>query len=259
MECEAVEELAGAYALGAVPSDEAAAVREHLAGCDEHRELVVQLQATADLLPLLCDEVEPPSGMKGRVLAAAASGKESGSTTPEGGLRVVPAASTQAGRPLRLVPRRLRASPAWLGLAAAILLAIGLGAWNIGLHRSLDRRDTTIDQQAAVLNALAAGGRSSPLAGNGGLTGMVVLSPDGQSAYLVATLPDPPDGMAYEAWMIRGGSPVPAGLLKSGGTMVTRLDGSAAGAQQVAFTLEEAAGSKTPTLPVLASASLAGG
>ena len=39
MNCEEIEELAGAYALGALPEAERAAVSAHLATCDTHPEM----------------------------------------------------------------------------------------------------------------------------------------------------------------------------------------------------------------------------
>ena len=36
MNCSEAEELLGAYALDALPPDEAVAMRAHIAGCDEH-------------------------------------------------------------------------------------------------------------------------------------------------------------------------------------------------------------------------------
>src|SRR4051794_29614558 len=71
MDCREVEELAGAMALGAVPAEEAAAVREHLRTCPNAHQLLQELQEVASLLPLTVPEVEPPVSLKGRLLAAA--------------------------------------------------------------------------------------------------------------------------------------------------------------------------------------------
>ncbi|MBA2595638.1 MAG: zf-HC2 domain-containing protein, partial [Chloroflexia bacterium] len=56
----AVRDLLGAFALGAVTAEEAAAVREHLATCAECQAEVAALWAAVDSLPALVEPMEPP-------------------------------------------------------------------------------------------------------------------------------------------------------------------------------------------------------
>ncbi len=69
MNCEQLEELAGAYALGALPSVEATKVAAHLESCDRHAELP-ERQSVAASLALAAEEVAPPPTLKSRLMAA---------------------------------------------------------------------------------------------------------------------------------------------------------------------------------------------
>lgn len=85
---------------------------------------------------------------------------------------------------------------------------------------------------------------SSPgIAGRGAL----VVKQDAQ-AYLVLDLPAPPPGKAYEAWVIRDGQPLRAGMAPARAGIVTlRLDHAVRPGDIAAITLETAAGVDKPT------------
>ncbi|MGZ8438918.1 MAG: zf-HC2 domain-containing protein, partial [Candidatus Limnocylindrales bacterium] len=73
--CDEVREMAGAFVLGALDAREMAAMRAHLvapAHADAHPEIAELggvLPAFAEIVPT----VEPPAGLKDRILAAAAA------------------------------------------------------------------------------------------------------------------------------------------------------------------------------------------
>src|SRR5260370_11477530 len=69
MNCEELEELAGAYAFGALPETQRAAVAEHLASCGRHPE-TRELQAVAASLALAAEEMEPPPALQSRLIEA---------------------------------------------------------------------------------------------------------------------------------------------------------------------------------------------
>src|SRR4029078_13710577 len=93
--CDEVREMAGAFVLGALDPAEAAAVRAHLATCDDAHEEIAEL---GGVLPALRERVpgveppelwgglpgvgesvpvfEPPEGLKARIMAAAAADLE---------------------------------------------------------------------------------------------------------------------------------------------------------------------------------------
>jgi anti-sigma-K factor RskA len=59
----------GAYLLGALDDGERREFERHLAGCDECREEVERLRPAADALPGSVEQLEPPPGLKARLMA----------------------------------------------------------------------------------------------------------------------------------------------------------------------------------------------
>jgi anti-sigma-K factor RskA len=264
MDCSEVEELAGAIALHALPAEEERAVEEHLTICEQdHRDLLA-LRRVASLLPFAVEEVEPPARLKANLLAAATADAQ-GEAAPakarsatgreEPRLSVVaPAGETTTApvEPLPLRPPTVRARRFWQQpgiwvVAAAILIAVGLGAWNVSLQQRLSDRDSANARQARALAALASAARVVPLSGSGGMQATFAVAPDGRGSLVLASAHPAPPGKVYQAWFIRGGQPVSAGVFNDDGVAVVPLQGSAAGAQTVAVTIEPPGGSLQPT------------
>ena len=76
MSCDEVDELAGAYAVEALPAEELEAVDEHIATCrvSDHTELR-ELQEAAGLLPFTVPPAAPPPELRLRILGAAGTGR----------------------------------------------------------------------------------------------------------------------------------------------------------------------------------------
>ena len=241
LSCAEVDDLAGAFVLDALSPEEEQRVLAHLRTCTvDHRELY-ELREVAALLPLACDEAEPPPALRHRIMLEAVEPRAN----------VVPIGAARAPRWRLYAPL--------VAAAALLVLAIALGAWNVQLHRQVDSR-----YQAGrhdELQALLAGGRILPIAGGQGLQLALVVGDNGQ-AYLTGVAPPPPSGKVYEAWVIKNGTPLPAGTFApSGGaananTLSVPLSTPVTGAQKVALTLEPPGGSKQPTGTVLASVDL---
>src|SRR5712692_8324455 len=70
--CDEVEDLAGAYALGALPAAELSAIDDHLASCrlSDHTQLR-DLTETAALLAFAIPAAAPPVGLGARIAGAA--------------------------------------------------------------------------------------------------------------------------------------------------------------------------------------------
>src|SRR5262249_37416461 len=99
-ERDGLEETLSAYALGALPDAEAAAVLRHLATCPDCRVLALELRATADLLPLICEPAEPSPALKGRVLATVEAARRAGPVpVPAPPATVPPPPPTPAAQP----------------------------------------------------------------------------------------------------------------------------------------------------------------
>ena len=71
--CDEVREMAGAFVLGALTPADDAAVRAHLASCDDAH---AEIDELGGVLPALAESVpvvEPPDRLKARIMTAAAA------------------------------------------------------------------------------------------------------------------------------------------------------------------------------------------
>ncbi len=135
------------------------------------------------------------------------------------------------------------------------------------VERRLDEQQKTLvglreslDAQAQMLRVLS-GPRTltASLAPNEGFTGsgrVLVDADSGEAHVVVAGLPQPDPGKTYELWAIRAGhAPEPAGLIDVGTAPATaaRAARIASPTDVVAFavSIEPAAGSKSPTGPIV--------
>ncbi|HLZ69507.1 MAG TPA: anti-sigma factor [Dehalococcoidia bacterium] len=271
MDCSEVDELAGAIALGALPPEEARRVEEHLSSCQRDHGSLLELRQVAALLPFAVDAIEPPPRLKQNLIAAALNdGAAAGAAPSADGqprLRIVPHVDERqapASAPAPPVPARAtpaRPSRFWRqpgvwAAAAALLIAVGLGAWNVSLQRRLNDRDAANHRQAQALTVLAAAAHVTPLSGSGGLQLAFAAAPDGTGHLVLTHVPAAPAGKIYQAWFIREGKPVSAGVFNGDGVSVVPLQGSSAGAQIVAVTLEPAGGSLQPSGQPIEAATL---
>jgi len=116
------------------------------------------------------------------------------------------------------------------GAAAAVaaVAAIALGIWATSLHDQLGERP-----QAFRLD---------------GANGQLVVTSQGGAALIVEDLAAAPAGKTYEAWVIDGGSPKPAGTFEGGAPRTAfALTRNVPEDATVAVTIEPAGGSEAPT------------
>jgi len=239
--CEQVNEAAGAYALGALPAEELREVEAHLAECNLHEEFV-SLRATASLLAFAAVDREPPATLRSRILAAVAAD---------------PAVETDGHAPARPIalslpargPRGLRFAYA---LAAAMgLLALGLLVWNVTLLREDDNPQTVFVPQEVIVTAIA-----QPIS----LVGTVAAGPGagssvryieaGQVAILDASgLEQLQEGRTYQIWTLRGKDLAGVGLFDVGpdGSARVAFISPLSEGDTIAVTAEPAGGSAQPT------------
>lgn len=239
LRCADVDELAAAYALGAVEPDEERAVSEHLATCDsEHAEAHELIGATSGLAATV-EPVTPSASLRDRLMTTIAE-------TPQEHRSVV-VALAPARRPVSdpAAPRRWRLSPLPAGLAAVGLAAvIGLGAWNVNLNQRLAERD-------AALRAVAAADAAYAVSGSAG-SGWV-LEADGRAIFLADSLAALPADRIYELWLIGpDGDPVDVGTLASTeGVALVELERELGPATAFAVTIEAERVSSPTSQPVL--------
>lgn len=223
-----VLDLLPAYSIGALDSDEASRVDEHVQSCWICRNELVAFQEVAEGLSLAAPAASPSPTLKARLMQQVESARSR------------ERASAQA--PARPFWERLL--PAW-GLAS-LLLIIGLAASSIVLWQrvnDLEFMTAPGGMRAAPLTATDA----APSA-----TGFVLISADGNDGALVVDgLPPLEESQQYQLWLIRDGQRTSGAVFSTdensyGGTRIraprSLLDYSAVG-----ITIEPAGGSPQPT------------
>ncbi len=219
-------DLLAAYALDALDDDERERFERHLPDCAECTEQLAMLREPVAALAYAVEGPVPPEELRDRIVE---------------GARAEPRAAV-----IKL-PRRNWALGAVAAVAvAAACLAIGLGLWANSLSNSLDRERSA---RSVVDRLLAEHATAKPLTG---ADGSLIVARNGQAALLVCGLADAPSAKTYEAWVISGKSPVPAGLFRGGsGCRPVSLTQRVPKSATVAVTLEQAKGATSPTLPIL--------
>ncbi len=224
--CAEADDLGAAYLLGALEPDEARAVADHLATCREpHAEL--RDGVGGELLALGLEPVEPRAELRDRLMATI-------ERTPQ----------DHAPLPARVPPTVRPASAARAGLfgwltngwargiaVAAVVAAIALGAWNIGLQGQLRDSRAVAD---AIARATAVHSVQSD-AGRG-----LLLETGSGSAFVPADMASLPGDQVYEAWLIpAAGAPVGVATFRpADGPMLVQLEHPLAGFATFALTVE---------------------
>ncbi|HEX3265418.1 MAG TPA: anti-sigma factor [Candidatus Limnocylindrales bacterium] len=267
LRCSDVLEVAGSFVLGALPDAEADAVRAHLAACPEAHAEVAELGGVVPALFEAVELVPPPAGLRDRIMTAAAAEQRAS----EGlGAGVVPAAARTVGpstasddRPGGFDLGALFRRPAWVGLAAAALVvALGLGAWNLQLRSQVDSLTAYRTGVVEVLEDAARPGAQLAVlvAPNGasGPSGLAAVGADGSVAMVMRELAPTTGTQVYTAWLIGSqGAPIPIGDFKvddSRTASFTTDHPSLGPGVTVALSLEPRPGATTPTTVVAAGA-----
>jgi anti-sigma-K factor RskA len=219
-------DLLAAYALDALDDDERERFERHLEECDECSEQLALLREPVSALAYAAEGPAPPEALRGRIIE---------------GARAEPRA------PVIRMRRRNWPLAAVAGMAAAAAcLAIGLGIWANSLSNSLDQERSA---RKTYEGFLAGGATAKPLIG---ADGSLLVKGDGRAALVVCGLADAPSAKTYEAWVISGETPQPAGTFSGGnGCSPVLLTQRVPGNATVAVTLERAGGATSPTLPIL--------
>ena len=222
MEANALHELTAAYALDALDERDAAEYEAHLARCERCREELTGFREAASSLAYAVEAPAPSADLRDRIVAQAVAERPN----------VVPL------RP------RWRSLPGALAVAAAAA-AVAFGVWSASLSRSLESEREANDEFARAVAILAdPAAKRVPLSGD---YGTLVVRDTGQAALVMRRLPEAPSGKTYEAWVIEGGKPRPAGLFEGGsGARAVVLDEPVPDGAQVAATIEESGGVETP-------------
>jgi anti-sigma-K factor RskA len=199
LDCSRTDELAAAYALGALDGSDERALSAHLVTCDRLHAEARSLIDAAAVLPASLDPVAPSPALRDRLMATVAA-------TPQEHRPAVAPVRERVAAPIE--PRRawwqlgpLPAGLAALGLAAAV----GLGAWGVSVNAQLAERDAALRAVASADSIHAASGAVG--------SGWVIESGD-EAMFMAEDLAELPDGQLYEFWLIDAeGNAAAAGVL----------------------------------------------
>ncbi|MGN6393028.1 MAG: anti-sigma factor [Gemmatimonadales bacterium] len=255
------QELAAAYALGALPPDEARRFEAFLATSPETQREVAEYREVAALLALGGTHEAPHTDLRSRVLARVAR-------DTAGPLPATPIGSTSR-----------RPSPAvWIALAASLVLAVGLAAALVSTRVRLAAVETELrqgetrlagarrqltEQQATLQAILEPGVEMFQLTATGDPEPGIQLFWNRQRHEAVVhgfRLKPIPTGKAYQLWFIKDGAPVPSVTFRPSADGTARIEGvpvpEGGSVSAAAVTIEPERGSATPTLPIVMSGSL---
>ncbi len=228
MEADTLHDLTAAYALDALDPEDVREYEAHLAHCERCREELASLSVAAGALAYATEAPMPPPELRTRILQQARNERA------------------------KVIPLRPRwAMPVAAVAAVAACAAIGLGIWAASLSGKLDRRNETLAQSVAQQERIAellARPDSKTVAYAHGTIALVVTG-TGDAALVVRDLPDPGQGLTYEAWVADGSAPQPAGLFQGGKVVAVPLEQPVRKGATVLVTKEQKGGTTAPTSP----------
>ena len=273
--CAEVADLAPAFVLGALEAAESDLVRRHLAACPEAHPETAELHSVVPALFETVELVAPPTGLKERILAAAAADfQRAGDAQPASAAAPTPSRGPApiddrrpAGAERQPAPISIFRRPIWAAVSlAAVLGVVALGAWNVQLQNQYNQLQNDVTALAAyrdgvveVLDSAAEPGAQLALlsAEEGGASGLAAVAPDGRVALVMRDLAPTTGTQVYETWVIGAdGAPIPVGgfVVRADGTAsFTASQAPVAEGVTIAVTLEPAEGATTPTLPIIAA------
>jgi anti-sigma-K factor RskA len=182
-----------------------------------------------------CEECRETVAAFHDTAASLAHGVEAQQPPPELRARLLEQARAERGNVVPFRPRwTVRATSAVAAVAA--VAAIAFGIWAATLRNQLGDRPEAFRLEGA--------------------NGQLVVTPEGDAALIVDDLAPAPTGKTYEAWVIEGETPEPAGTFAGGGTQTAfALTRPVPEGATVAVTIEPEGGTESPTGDVQFSAS----
>jgi len=252
---------AAAYALDALEPAERAAFEAHLGSCAECAADVRQMRLAASALPHTVPQVSPPPSLRARIL-----GEMTGAV----------AAAPAPGPAPAMVVREQRGLPAWLQIAAMLVIGAGVFFYAQRMQTRVSNleaqlrqaqtlvaaaeRQTLEARNVAVRAQSAMGVFAAPDVARIDLAGQQVAQTARARAlwsrargmvFTVSNLPALPPGRVYQVWVVTAQAPVSAGLLtpdaSGGGSVYFETPVDILPPVAVAVTLEPAGGVPAPT------------
>ena len=222
--------LATPYALHATTDSERAEIERQLADAPPEvaEAFFAEVRAVHETMAVIsaATAVEPPATMRDRLLA------------------------TVADDPVRELPTKRANRWRTTILAAAAVLAIGLGALGVGIAMRPAPTTSTAEQVFAAPDVRTVSG---PIPSGG--TATLVFSHEKDAGVLVMNnVPPPQPGTVYQMWLVGDRGPQSAGTMdaKAVAPSTTAVLPDLGDSQTLAFTVEPGGGSVMPTSPAFA-------
>jgi anti-sigma-K factor RskA len=260
------------YAMGSLPADEMAAVAAALRDNPQAQQELARIQDDLALLALSVDQQAAPAGSFERLQARMHETDQAGST------------SVPAGKPIEMTATQTEIATVsstgrskWAVITPWVIAACLAIACSILGYRTSSLNDALDGESRLVSNLAAKASRAQQVL-------EVLNAPDAQRVTLAATRTPPaptahavylaergalvmeannlkpvPAGKAYELWVMPagGGAPMPVGTFwpnsEGYASIVLPHFPSGVAAKGFGITIENAGGSKTPTLPIVLS------
>jgi hypothetical protein len=260
------------YAMRSLPADEMTAVAAALRDNPQAQQELARIQDDLALLALSVDQQTAPAGSFERLQTRMRETFQAGATSVPAGK---PIEMTATQTEIATVPSTGRSKWAvitpWLIAACLAIACAILGYRTASLNDALDGESALVSNLAAkasraqqvleVLNApnaqrVTLAATKTPPAPT---AHAVYLAERGALMMEASNLKPVPAGKTYELWVIpaNGAAPVPAGTFTPNGegyaSVVLPTLPSGVPAKAFGITIENAGGSKTPTLPIVLS------
>ncbi|MCW2569109.1 MAG: putative transrane anti-sigma factor [Mycobacterium sp.] len=167
------EVLAAGWSLHALEPDDEERFAAHLAECETCRRTVAELADTIGELAYAAPAVEPPPELLERLRAAVAAEEARGGAVPDGedgrahgapGPRRDPGSGAGVVVPFRGRSRNrdrgsVRERIAWIAAAAAVVVLVALGGWNLSLRHEVRHQQRIAAERGAMLEQVMQPGR----------------------------------------------------------------------------------------------------
>ena len=254
MEHREIQELLGAYALDAVPPDEAEEIERHLVGCRQCQAEVASYREVAALIG--SSDTPAPPAVWDRIAASLEA-----EPPPLQLDRFQPPAQPAAPVPISSGRKTVSARVLAAVVAVAAVVVIGLGIQVIRLNTRTNRLPGAVASQLLANSYRAAANEfdARHVAMNrtdGSRPVPVVILPNGTTFVDARQLPTLPADRTYQLWGLSDTTSAPVSLAVMGNDPSIQQLTTPSEVRGLALTQERAGGAPAPTTPILAQAQI---
>ncbi len=262
---ERLEELFPFYALGALTDEERAQVDAYVGADPEARARLDEAIGAVTALPYAARPAAPRPQLKQDVMKR---------VTADAPARLAPAQPSFSDKLAQFFNR-----PAWriampLVAVASLIVAVVAGVWAISLKDEVSRlraeqaalQRELFTQREVLAQIALPQARAMSIAGTAvqpGAYGQMIANPGGNSGVLVVSdLAPLPPGKVYQFWLIKGDTPVSAGLFsvdeQGRGVLSVRASEPVGSFDAIGVSIEPEGGSPQPTGDIVMLSKLSG-